>query len=88
MFVFICFIIAFVPPIYDDNVNLMLYLSKWVFYFWFVLLRKVKVELYIFLGNQTENFGDHRIKCLERSVRLCLLTKSKTQNSRKSKIPY
>ena len=88
MFAYICFIIVFVPPIYDDNVNLMLYLSKRVFYFWFVLLRKVKVEFHLFLGNQTENFGDHRITCLERSVGLCLLTKSKTQNTRKNKKPY
>ena len=49
-----CFTIVFVPPIYDDNVKLMLCLSKGVFYFWFVLLI---AYFDYFLGNQTEKFG-------------------------------
>ena len=49
-----CFIIVFVPSmtIYDDNVNLMLYLSKRVLYFWFVLLRKVKSNCIFFLATK------------------------------------
>ena len=52
VFEYICFIIVFVPPIYDDNVNPMLYLSKRVFYFWFVLLRKVKSNFIFFLATK------------------------------------
>ena len=53
----VCFIIVFVPSmtIYDDNVNLMLYLSKRVLYFWFVLLRKVKSNCIFFLQNQNKS---------------------------------
>ena len=49
-----CFTIVFVPPIYDDNVKLMLCLSKGVFCFWFVLLI---AYFDYFPDNQTEKFG-------------------------------
>ena len=45
---------CFTIPIYDDNVKLMLCLSKGVFYFWFVLLI---AYFDYFLGNQTEKSG-------------------------------
>ena len=83
-----CFkIVIFVPPVYDDNVKLMLCLFKGVFYFWFVLLI---AYFDYFLDNQTEKFGrnGNSLEMWERSqnqmfwekpCRLCPLTTSPQQ---------